>query len=388
MRFPFKAALPGLVVVGWLLTPLTAGVPQGLSSGIFTLSPSPGGLVVGFPGGPAEIAAGGAWAAIGLNYFNAERGRSESVAGLLELRAGVLRWSHRYANSNCCGDPLVRVSPDGSRVLAAGDEVVLWDRFGKVLSRMPLPEGKISIAATISDDGRRGVVVASNGTLLALDMQTGARIWTMDGFEGPTGLSVSASGDVVAVGSVRGIFLRDRAGRRELLWPGLWRWAAVVLDQDGDRLAAAWKLPDGTVVAGALQIPGRFRGPLWTKPLWRGTVPSVTMDAQGRTILVGDFLGRGAALLTWGGRILWRSSQEEGVRADLSRDGAGFVVASRRRVEVYRLPDLTLQGEMVLPGIALKVRTARPWLLVLGTTEQGSVVPNRVWGFQMHRDRP
>jgi len=387
MRPLFNAALPGLVVVGWLLSLLTADVPEGLSSGIFTLSPSPGGLVVGFPGGPAEIAPGGAWAAIGLNWFNAERGRSESVAGLLDLRAGALRWSHRYANSNCCGDPLVRVSPDGSRVLAAGDEVVLWDRFGKVLSRTPLPEGKISIAATISDDGQRGVVVASNGTLLALDMRTGARDWTMDGFEGPTGLSVSASGDVVAVGSVRGIFLRDRSGRK-LLWPGLWRWAAVALDQNGDRLAVAWKLPDGTVVAGALQTSGKFRGPLWTKPLWRGTVPFVATDAQGQTILVGDFLGRGAALLTWGGRILWRSSQEEGVHADLSRDGSGFVVASRRRVEVYRLPDLTLQGEVVLPGIALKVRAARPWLFVLGTTEQGSMVPNRAWGFRMRRDHP
>ncbi len=382
MRSSRQVALFSLLFALWWALAFQRAVAQASPSrGIFTISPAPGGFTVGFPAGLAEMTAGGDLGAIGLNRFNAESGESESLVALVDLQQGTLRWSHRYMNSNCCGDPLVRISPDGSRLLAAGEEIVLWDSSGKVLSRMPLPEGTISIDAAISADGRYGVVVTSNGILIALDTRTGARVWSKGGFKAPTSLAVSASGDVIAVGTLRGISLvQGRAGGRDLLWLGRWRWAAVALSGDGGRLAAAWKLVDGMVVAGAFLTSGGLKGPLWTRPLWKGTVPLVKVDAQGQTIAVGDLLGRGAAVLSWEGQVLWRSSpQEEGVHADLSPDGKQLVVALGRVVEVRRLPETTVQWQSVLPGVVLKVRMAWPWVIAIGTLEQGSMVPNRIW---------
>lgn len=386
MRFLRQLALFGLLISLWWMLALQRTIAStDPARGIVTVSLTPVGLTMAFPAGLAgmDVARSGDMGALGLNRFNADRGESESVAVLVDLRRGTLRWVHRYANSNCCGDPLVHISPDGSRLLAAGSEVVLWERSGKVLLRIPLPEGAIGTSAVISADGRWGLILASDGTLTALDMRTVSRAWSRERFKSSTSLAANASGGVIAVGSLRGIFLlrnRDGGESQVFFWPGLWRWASVALNDDGDRLAAVWKLPDGTVVAGAFLTSGGGKGPLWTRSLWRGTVPLVKVDAQGQTIAVGDLLGQGATLLSWEGRVLWRSPpQGAGVHIDLSPDGKHLVVAFGRVVEVRRLPDTTVQWQSVLPGVALKVRISWPWVIGIGTLEQDSMVPNRIW---------
>jgi hypothetical protein len=157
-----------------------------------------------------------------------------------------------------CDVRVTAFSPDGRRLLAAGDAraLRLWDAEARALLReVPAPEGGIDCAA-FTPDGRRFLTGGGDGVLRVWEATTGEPVRAIEGHGGAvTCLAISPDGRlVVSAGADKGLRLRDLAGgdeRHRLEGPGeplavaFTPDGAHVLIAGGDRTIRQWDVKTG-----------------------------------------------------------------------------------------------------------------------------------------------
>lgn len=238
---------------------------------------------------------------------------------------GTMLWNYPVS----CGRS-VAITPDGERIAAGGDHLLLFDRSGEVLHRYT-PASRI-LGIAITADGR--TVYAGTGAGLQVfsaesELATAGTIWP-SGTEDPIG-SVSIDGEgsgIVAGGDSGNIYFFSQDGR--LLWnyrtgnSGI----RVVISHDGSTIAAV----SSRQTVYLLNRHGRL---LWKSPA-DGRAVDLSLSEDGSTLVLA---GEGISVLKRDKTALWRGVIGEDIRCVFASPDTTRIIAGALdgTVSVFRL---------------------------------------------------
>jgi outer membrane protein assembly factor BamB len=279
-----------------------------------------------------------------------------------------------YRNSNCCGTPAIGVLPTNRKIFASGDELLLVPLNGGPSRRVEL-DGVTLDAATAGGRVLAGVVKVRPGAMEheVVAIQGDGVLWRA---RHPNLMAVALSADgLAAAAGPQGVVIFDaRTGRplHQVPLPGT-RFADLAFSRNALLMVAQ------KTTAGDLQLLGidaRTGRQRWSVALGPTTVPAV--QVTGKVIVVSDFRGRVAAVVSPSGVVQDRWTDAQGpVYIAGSRQGE-IAVAIGPNVAV-RTPTGRVRWRGAIPGTVLGLQLDGPWLAALGTTDQKSNVPDRIW---------
>jgi hypothetical protein len=200
-----------------------------------TLTTADDGFTLTFPQGLANVSLSedGTTIALARNIF--DDGETHTRLVVLDSQTAMARWSDVYPNSLCCSPPLVRMTPDGERVLGVGDVVRVYTDEGQVIFETDLPGDSFGLAAALSDDGRLAGVITSADRAFLYSAPDGQTLWSGE-FEGGNGLALSGNGRLMLIAENKAAHLYDTASLHEIAtWPLNYSGSLVVagLSRDG-----------------------------------------------------------------------------------------------------------------------------------------------------------
>jgi WD40 repeat protein len=143
--------------------------------------------------GLASIAASadGKHLALVGNVWSQKEQVNRTELSLFDLDSGKALWSVVYVNPNCCGLPIVKISPDGQLILGAGRKLHLYNKDGQELKVFSFQEDdEFALSGDLSSDGK--YVAATSSHRAYLFSQNGQLLWASDFKDVP---SVALSGD-------------------------------------------------------------------------------------------------------------------------------------------------------------------------------------------------
>ncbi len=322
----------------------------------------------------AAFVNGTGYAVVGAVSFDRSTGKSRSRVVLVDARSGREIWSAEYRNSNCCGTPAIGFLPTDRKVFASGDELLLVPLGGGPSRRVEL-DGVTLDAATADGRVLAGVVQARPGAMEheVVALQANGVRWRA---RHPNLMAVALSADgLAAAAGPQGVAIFGASTGRPLYQvplPGT-RFADLAFARNG-LLVVAQK-----TTAGDLQLLGidvRTGRGLWSAPLGPTTVP--TVQVTDKLLVVSDFRGRVAAVVSPSGVVQDRWTDAQGPVYIAGSPQGEIAVANGPNVAV-RTPTGRIRWRGVIPGTVLGLQLDGPWLAAIGTTDQKSNVPDRVW---------
>ncbi len=309
-------------------------------------------------------------AVVGSVRFDQKTGKPRGRVALVDAGAAREIWSTEYRNRQCCIILSVGALPESGQAFASGDEIVLVSLRSGRAHRVGLNGSTVDA----SSDRRRVLVGTLQGEVATFDER--ALLWRASH---PEAAAVALSDDgLAAAASRQSVAVFDaRTGRRLHRIPFAETRAVDISFAPDSLLVVAQRATDGAVRLLGIDVPtGRIR---WSLALGPMTLPSVA--TAGRQIVVADFLGRMAAVISPSGNLQRRWNDGQG-RVFIAGSPEGEIaLAIGRNVSVHtRRGSLRWRG--VMPGAVLGLRLEGPWLAVIGTMAQNSHAPDRIWFVQ------
>lgn len=273
----------------------------------------------------------------------------------------LLRWFPHESYAT-----MIRVSPDGSKVLSYGARLVAESHMatGKPTVEWERHVGAVEACAWMPD-GVRAVSASSDGTLRVWDTQTGKSLQTIAGANlGAWSLAVSPDGARAAAGCKDGVLrefnLSDGALLREMKGH-LGYVRAVAYTSDGSRLLSS--ADDGSIriwEPGATEAGAVLKG-------HRGGVLAVAVSADDRVVVGG---GRDGTIRLWntadGSAVQVMEGHRGWVECVAFAAGGNEVVSTGRdgRLLRWNVESGELTGEIAVG----------PWLRALAVARDGQHV--------------
>jgi len=200
-----------------------------------TLTKTDDGFVLTFSRGLASLTLSDDGATIALARNTFDNGETHTRLVVLDSQTAMARWSDVYPNSLCCSPPLVRMTPDGERVLGLGNMLRVYSDEGRMIFKTDLPGESFGLAAALSDDGRLAGVITSADRAFLYSVPDGQTLWSGE-FEGGDGLALSGDGRFMLIAENKAAHLYDTASLRQVAtWPLDYSGSLVVagLSRDG-----------------------------------------------------------------------------------------------------------------------------------------------------------
>ncbi len=365
-----RRASTGAAVAAAALLGLAAAsqAPLQAAAGSFSVWRAPAGLIT------AAFVSGTGYAVVGTASFDRSTRKSQGRVVLVDARSARAIWSAEYRNSNCCGTPAIGFLPQSRKVFASGDELLLVSLSGGPSRRVEL-DGVTLDAATADGRVLAGVVQVRPGAMEheVVMIQGDGVLWRA---RHPNLMAVALSADGLAAATgPQGVAIFGASTGRPLYQvplPGT-RFADLAFARSG-LLVVAQKTTEGDLRL--LGIDARTGRQRWSVALGPTTVPAV--QVTGKVIVVSDLRGRVAAVVS-----------PSGVVQDHWTDARGPVYAAgspRGEIAVAIGPNVTVRNPSgrvrwrgAMPGTVLGLQLDGPWLAAVGTTDQKSNVPDRIW---------
>lgn len=126
--------------------------------------------------------------AVARNFVSEQEGRAINMTELklFDLDSGQALWTASYENPNCCGLPIVKITPDALFVLGAGKQLHLYSQDGQELKTLSFQEDDefTLLSAQLSADGR--YIAATSSHRAYLFSSEGEQLWSAKFPEVPT----------------------------------------------------------------------------------------------------------------------------------------------------------------------------------------------------------
>ncbi len=349
----FAAAGLALLVVSW--APLMA-------------APRPPGVWQARAGAlAAALVSGTEYAVVGSVIFDQSARKPRGRVALVDARSAREIWAAEYRNSQCCLTPSVGFLPASRRVIASGDELLLVSLRGRPSRRLALDGSTIDVAV----GGGQVLVGTLKGEVIAF--QAGRELWQA---RHPDVMAVALSADgLAAAASRQAVAVYDARTGQPLRQIPLTETRAVDLAFfPGALLVVAQKTTPGDLkVLGIDMRSGRLQ---WSVAL--GPTTSPTVGIAGRVIVIGDFLGRTAAVVSPSGVVQDRWTDAQG-RVFIAGSPRGEIAVAVGPNVAVRTSTGRVRWRGAIPGSVLGLRLDGPWLAAIGTTAQNSYAPDRIW---------
>ncbi len=365
-----RRASTGAAVAAVALLGLAAAsqAPLQAAAGSFSVWRAPAGLIT------AAFVSGTGYAVVGTASFDRSTRKTRSRVVLVDARSARAIWSVEYRNSNCCGTPAIGVLPTNRKIFASGDELLLVPLSGGPSRRVEL-DGVTLDAATADGRVLAGVVLVRPGAMEheVVALQANGVRWRA---RHPNLMAVALSADGLAAASgPQGVAIFGASTGRPLYQvplPGT-RFADLAFARNG-LLVVAQKTTAGDLRL--LGIDARTGRGLWSAALGPTTVPAVGI--AGRMIVVSDFRGRVAAVVSPSGVVqdLWTDARGP---VFVAGSPQGEIAVSIGPNVAVRTPTGRVRWRGAIPGTVLGLQLDGPWLAAVGTTDQKSNVPDRIW---------
>lgn len=315
----------------------------------------------------AAFVAGTSRAVVGLVSFDQASGKPRGRVALVDARSARELWATEYRNSQCCLTPAVGVLAAAERIFASGDELLLVSLRGSPTSRVDLDGSTVDVAAA----GGRLLVGTIRGEVAAFHAN---RLLWRAGHRDVMAVALSADG-LAAAGSRQAVAIFDASNGRPLHQLPLTDARTIDLAfAPGAQLVLAQKSSAGDPrLTGIDARTGHTR---WSVAL--GSTSAPTVAVAGTVIVIGDWLGRMATLVSLSGTVLDRWTDAEG-RVFVDGSPQGEVAVGIGSSVTVRTSTGRVRWRGSMPGTVLGLRLNGPWLAALGTMVQNSYAPDRIW---------
>lgn len=334
----------------------------------------------------ASIAASadGKYLALARNFWSEKKRANMTELSLFDLDSGKTLWSSVYVNPNCCGLPIVKISPDAQFLLGAGRQLHLYTQDGQELKPFGFQEDdEFALSADLSSDGK--YIAATSSRRAYLFSQDKPLPWTAE-FEGTPSVALSAKGEYLLVATSHA-FQLYRTADLELIQQGELQYQGTMvvpaISEDGSVFTIAgnptYGQPDLTVNIFKTESPEARQ-----IPLGRVSAPKLVIDGKGELVLVEWGFGGEAALVPTGdGSPRLFPSEPDSTHITLDAAGDRLAIAWGGAIEVRRLSDNALLWQTQVRGTVLAVLLNGDKIIALGNEKGDSVLPNRVWAWKI-----
>jgi hypothetical protein len=300
---------------------------------------------------------------------------------LFDLGSGKVLWSAVYANPNCCGLPLAKMTADAQLIVGAGKQLHLYTKDGQELKVLRYQEDTefTLLSAEVSSAGN--LIAATTSHRAYLFSREGQRLWSAQ-FEDVPVVALSGDGRHLLVATSK-LFQLYSTTDFKLLQEG-------TLPYEGPGVAAALA-EDGSAFALAGN-PAVGRDEL-TVYLWKnsevrrvvlGEVNVPQLAIAGSWLWVEGRFGGEAALISINDGTLRRFTAGPS-SAHLAVDpGHDRLALARGAVlELHRLSDDQLLWQTRAPGRVLVLLLHGSKLIALGNENDDAALPDRVWAWDI-----
>lgn len=356
--------------------------PPQVAQPLVTRSALPPDFVLELPSGSLvsiAVSEDGQRLAVARNFASQQDGRNVNMTELrmfdLDLRQAL--WTASYENPNCCGLPVVQMTPDGSLVLGAGKQLHLYSQDGQELWTLNFQDGSefTLLSAELSADGR--YIAATTAHRAYLFSSEGQQLWSAE-FVGVPTVALSRDGVYLLIATAK-LFELYRTADLHIVRQGELSYeepaVAAAISDDG----SAWAIA-GT--AGTDSLIVRTFGVEPERQFVLEEVNTPQLSLEGSWLVVEGALGEEAALIkiTDGSlqRFLKRSDS-----AHIALAGDRLALGQGRTIEVRRLSDNTLLWQTQAPAMVVMLRLSGDRLIALGSEKSDAALPNRVWAWTL-----
>jgi dipeptidyl aminopeptidase/acylaminoacyl peptidase len=323
--------------------------------------------------------------AVARHFVSEQEGRAVNMTELklFDVDVGKALWSVAYANPNCCGLPLVKMTPDGHFILGAGKQLHLYAQDGQELQTLSFQDDSefTLLSAELSAHGQ--YLAATTAYRAYLFSREGQQLWSAE-FEGVPTLALSRDGAYLLVATNK-LFELYRTSDRTLIRQGELPYQGVVatpaITDDGSSFAIAGNLHVGRDDLTVFVFRQESADP---QRIALGEVNAPTLSFAERWLRVEGALGGAAALIHLDdGNLKQFPSQSEAVHLAIAAERDWLAVAHSGIVELRRLSDDKLLWQARAPGAILALLLSGDRIIALGNEQSDSAFSNRVWGWRV-----
>ncbi len=329
----------------------------------------------------ASVAASadGKYLALARNFVPEGSSANMTELTLFDLGSGKALWSAVYANPNCCGLPLAKMTSDAQVIVGAGKQLHLYAKDGRELKALRYQEDNefTLLSAEVSEN----YIAATTSQRAYLFSREGRQLWSAQFAEVPV-VALSGNGHDLLVATNK-LFQLYSTTDLKLLQEGTLTYegpvVATALAEDGSAFAIA-----GNPVSGRDEL---------VVYIWKnGEARQVVLDEvnvpqlaiEGQWLWVEGRFGGEAALISINDGALRRFAAEP-TSAHLAVDPGHdrLAVARGAAIELRRLSDDQLLWQTRAPGRVLALLLHGSTLIALGNENDAAVLPDRVWAWDI-----
>ena len=329
----------------------------------------------------ASVAASadGKYLALARNFVPEGSSATMTELTLFDLGSGKALWSAVYANPNCCGLPIVKITPDGQFILGAGKQLHLYAKDGQALQALRYQED--TEFTLLSAEVSGNYIAATTSHRAYLFSRERQQLWSAQFAEVPV-VALSGEGRYLLVATNK-LFQLYSITDLKLLQEGTLPYEGLVvaaaLAEDGSAFAIAGNPAFGR---DELTVYIWKNGEARQVVLGEVNVPQVAIEGQWLWV-EGRFGGEAALIFINDGTL--RRFAAEPSPAHLAVDPRHDRLAMARGavIELRRLSDDQLLWRTPAPGRVLALLLQGSKLIALGNGNSDASLPDRVWAWDM-----
>ncbi len=359
------AAAVALVLFAFLRS---SAPPSGHSAAVLVEPHTAPDSVLELPSGSlasAALSEDGRRLAVARNFVSEQEGRASTMTELrlFDLEAGQALWTVSYANPNCCGLPIVQMTPDSQFILGAGKQLHLYAQDGQELRTFSYSgdDEFTLLSAAISADGR--LIAATSAYRAYLFSSEGEHLLSMKFPEVPA-VALSRDGQYLLV-TTHKLFQVYRTEDRTIVRQGELPYQDVVttpaIAEDGSVFAVA-----GSVGRDDLTV-FIFRQDN-IQQIVLGAVNAPQLSLERRWLRVEGTLGGEAALIDLTDGSL-RRFPKQSASVHIALWGERLGIGREEAIELRRLSDDQVLWQAQAPGTVLALWLRANRVIALGNDQ-------------------
>ncbi len=339
-------------------------------------------LVLEIPAGSltsVAVSADGRHVAVAHNFVSQQDGRNVNMTELqlFDLSVGQALWTTSYENPNCCGLPLVKMTPDARFLLGAGKQLHLYSQDGQELKALRYQEDSefTLLSAEVSSDGQ--YIAATTSQRAYLFSREGQRLWSAQFKDVPV-VALSDDGHYLLAATNKLFHLYSTTDLK-LLHEGTLTYEGLVvaaaLAEDGSAFAIAGNPAFGR---DELTVYIWKSGEARRVVLGEVHVPKLTIRGQWLWV-EGGFGGEAALIFINDGTLRRFAAEPSSAHLAVDPGHDRLALARGAVIELRRISDDQLLWQTRAPGRVLALLLQGSKLIAVGSENGDAVSPDRVW---------